>query len=1053
MRVRGAKMTRARVKRALIRGAGALPGVKRLGRLAASAPHRRLVLASGLFDREYYEAQRGVRFSSETVALRSFLASARSVPYSPHPLFESLWYDPHHKRGSVDSFVTFLRSGPSRYGVGPLFDPNVYLAAHPGADQHPGGVLGHFVAHAGPNTPLPVPPDHRGPAPLWGEARSRLIELARQKAGFARLGRSPVSAGYDRTAEEAFLRSVGNPPPPADGTAPVVTVVLAVRDRAAQVADAIASVRAQTFAGWELLVVDDGSRDGTGDAVTRLAAEDPRIRLLPIAAAGPAAARNAGIGAASGRYVAFLDADYAWQPRYLQVMLAFLCSGSHRVAQSVVQLPDHDGKPAYLTGSADLDGLLVSNRVNLNGLVLEAGLLAESGGFDESLPRFVDHDLAIRVARIAPIVAAPFLGAKAARAQPEGQLCDLESDHWEWVVLGRHWVDWQAQKEGLAARVPGRISISMPTFQDYRMTIRAVNCVLDTCRDRDVEIVVVDNGSVRSVSAILTAAYLNEPRVRILPLPRNLNFAIGSNVGMAVSTGETVLFLNNDTEALPGWLDPMLAELEDPATRGVQPLLVFPNGTVQSAGSLLPGGDVPPMVFLAGHPPEDARRAAPIRLRVVTAAALLVRAAEFVELEGFDPIFVNGQEDVDYCLRAVERYGGQFAVATDGVVIHHERMTPGRGKRIQANRQVLVQRWRGRLDGSDLGHYTKAGFQLAHLDPGPPPQEPDHIRIPTPVLIRPARTVTEGPAAGQPSLRWAIKLAAHPGPRGDGWGDVHFAAALGRALERLGQEVVVDRRESRQRETSNLDDVVLTIRGLEEVEVQPGRVNLLWVISHPNLVTDRELTGYDTVFAASIPWAEKQAATGRPVQPLLQATEQERFNPDLPSPPEHHRVLFVGRSRNVLRPIVRDAVAAGLDLSIYGDLWEQFDLGRYVKAQYLPYDRVGSYYRDADVVLNDHWADMATEGFVSNRLFDAVACGARVVSDEVFGLDELFGGMVQVYRSVDELERLCSEPLDAFPDDETRRAMAKRVADEHSFDARARQLLDVALGVRESMAW
>jgi O-antigen biosynthesis protein len=314
--------------------------------------------------------------------------------------------------------------------------------------------------------------------------------------------------------------------------------------------------------------------------------------------------------------------------------------------------------------------------------------------------------------------------------------------------------------------------------------------------------------------------------------------------------------------------------------------------------------------------------------------------------------------------------------------------------------------------------------------------------------------VTEGPAAGLPSLRWAIKLAAHPGPRGDGWGDVHFAAALVRALARLGQEVVIDRRESHHRDSSNLDDVVLTIRGLEEVLVQPGRVNLLWVISHPDLVTPRELATYDAVFAASAQWSARMSAAGNPVQPLPQATEHDRFNPDLPRPAEHHAVLFVGRSRNVLRPIVRDAVQAGVDLSLYGDLWEQFGLAKYVKAQYLPYQQVGSYYADADIVLNDHWDDMAAEGFVSNRLFDATACGARVVSDEVAGLDDLFSGLVQVYRSVDDLKRLCGpEGRAAFPDDESRRTVAKRVAAEHSFDARARQLLDAAIGVRQSRSW
>jgi glycosyltransferase involved in cell wall biosynthesis len=347
----------------------------------------------------------------------------------------------------------------------------------------------------------------------------------------------------------------------------------------------------------------------------------------------------------------------------------------------------------------------------------------------------------------------------------------------------------------------------------------------------------------------------------------------------------------------------------------------------------------------------------------------------------------------------------------------------------------------------------RAGFVIDRLDPGPPPNAPDDVQIPRVVLARPQRWVTSGPAAGLPSLRWAIKIAARPGPCGDGWGDVHFAAALTRSLERLGQEVVVDRRESYLRETAYLDDVVLVIRGLEHVPVRPEQVNLLWVISHPDLVTPDELRSYDAAFAASLTWSARMTAEGTPVQPLLQATDPQLFNPELARSDRTDRLLFVGRSRNVLRPIVRDAVEAGLDLSLYGDGWEQFGLAEHVRATFLPNEKLGEAYASAEIVLNDHWADMAAEGFISNRVFDALACGARVISDRAEGLAELFGDAVQVYSSVEDLARLCGPGgLDTFPDREARQTLAKRIGVEHSFDARARELLDSALAVRESRA-
>lgn len=95
---------------------------------------------------------------------------------------------------------------------------------------------------------------------------------------------------------------------------PTVSVVVPTYNRATLLPAAIRSVQAQTWPDWELIIVDDGSTDGTPAAVAPLLEEDTRLRLLANAgAAGPAGARNTGIGAARGRLVAFLDSDDAWE--------------------------------------------------------------------------------------------------------------------------------------------------------------------------------------------------------------------------------------------------------------------------------------------------------------------------------------------------------------------------------------------------------------------------------------------------------------------------------------------------------------------------------------------------------------------------------------------------------------------------------------------------------------------------------------------------------------------------------------------------------------------
>lgn len=294
-------------------------------------------------------------------------------------------------------------------------------------------------------------------------------------------------------------------------------------------------------------------------------------------------------------------------------------------------------------------------------------------------------------------------------------------------------------------------------------------------------------------------------------------------------------------------------------------------------------------------------------------------------------------------------------------------------------------------------------------------------------------------------LRWAIKNPAPAAPIGDQWGDTPFAHAIAAALRDLGQEVVVDRREAFHRGTRTADDVSLTLRGLHPYE-PADEIALCWVISHPDLLTAEEASRYDRVLVASTTWQPE----GVVAEPLLQATDPARFHPDLAAPDSGAEVLFVGSSRGQVRPVVRDAVAVGLPLTVYGRGWEGLVPDAAVAATFLDNARVGAAYRAAGVVLNDHWADMRRDGFLSNRLFDAVAAGARVITDDVAGLGDLFGRAVQVYEKPDHLRRLASpEGLDErFGDDAERRATAARIAREHSFAARARRLLDVALEVR-----
>jgi hypothetical protein len=600
-------------------------------------------------------------------------------------------------------------------------------------------------------------------------------------------------------------------------------------------------------------------------------------------------------------------------------------------------------------------------------------------------------------------------------------------------------VDWPSVDALVAERVPGRVSVLLTTQRDRHLVRDAVDHAL-AGTDRDVEVIVVDHGSDREVTAILTGVFAADDRVRVVAGASDDDPGPSRDLALGLSTGEIVVVMAHDVRPLAGWLEPLVDALV-PGVSAVQPLVLSADDTVWSAGLVSHGPHVLPGHLLAGHPVCDVR--ARVTPDAVTAACFAARAADLVRLRHLDAAS-GALADADLSLRLAAD-GGRFETVTSARVRRQLRpdATPP-----EQDQLAFLGRWGAGLPVADAGRWQP--LEITGWRPGPALPESRRRTTATPLLARAPQVVPDGPAAGLPRLRWAVKIAAKGGPYGDVWGDTYFAADLVRGLRALGQEAFVDRRGAHERPASDhLDDVTLTLRGRWPAAAQPGATNVLWVISHPDEVPDDELgQGFDLVYSAGRAWAEQTSArTAVPVRTLLQATDTSRFTPDGDAT-AGLGTLFVGRTRKVLRTVVRDAVAAEADLAVFGDGWEQFVDPSFVRADHLDNALVPAAYRGARIVLNDHWADMAQLGFYSNRLFDAVASGARVVSDPVEGLEELFGPSVRTYGTVDELRALLDPASDRWADDATITANARRIAREHSFAARARTLLADVLDVR-----
>ncbi len=124
----------------------------------------------------------------------------------------------------------------------------------------------------------------------------------------------------------------------------LVSIVTPAWRAARFIGETIRSVQAQDHRHWEMLVVDDCSRDDTVAVVSSFADRDPRIRLIRQPAnGGPAAARNAALEAATGRYLAFLDSDDLWLPNKLSAQLAFMRAKSAALSYTEFRRISEDG--------------------------------------------------------------------------------------------------------------------------------------------------------------------------------------------------------------------------------------------------------------------------------------------------------------------------------------------------------------------------------------------------------------------------------------------------------------------------------------------------------------------------------------------------------------------------------------------------------------------------------------------------------------------------------------------------------------------------------------
>lgn len=240
-----------------------------------------------------------------------------------------------------------------------------------------------------------------------------------------------------------------------------------------------------------------------------------------------------------------------------------------------------------------------------------------------------------------------------------------------------------------------KCSVIIPLFNRVDMTRGCLESLVAHTPSDLYEVVLVDNGSTDETATFLAQL---EGDVTIIRNPENLGFASACNQGAAAATTDLLLFLNNDTEVLRGWIEPLLrATVERPEVAVVGAKLVYPDGSIQHAGvsivqnriSNLFGGSHDFIGKPSSWPDANIARLRP----AVTGALMLVRREPFVEADGFDTAYWNGNEDVDLCLK-LGKAGWKILYEPASTAIHYESQS-GVERHIKedANNVLLRERW------------------------------------------------------------------------------------------------------------------------------------------------------------------------------------------------------------------------------------------------------------------------------------------------------------------------------------------------------------------------
>jgi len=503
-------------------------------------------------------------------------------------------------------------------------------------------------------------------------------------------------------------------------------------------AAAIESVRRQVYPHWEICIADDASPNtDVREFLQVQTMRDPRIRLaLEARDRGIAAATNAALALARGNYVAFLDHDDLLSEAALFRMAAAIEANptAAYLYSDEDKLDEQDQRHApHFKPDWNPEWARTTNYV-LHLSVIRTDVARAIGGLRHGVDGVQDWDMLLRVVELAGdagIVHVPHvlyhwrIGAGSTAA---GIYLKRDIEVLQRQVLGEMLArraipaDVESTLGGLRLcyHLPEPrplVSIVIPT-KDHAMLLRqCVESVRTRSTYRRFELVIVDHDSTEPDARAYLSKLAGVDGSRVVPYSGAFNYAAECNLGVAQATGQVVVLLNNDVEVItPGWLEELAGHACQPGTGLVGALLLYPNRTIQHAGVILGvngSADRPYLGYRRGYAGVAGRALAAQNVTGLITACAAIRRDRYLEVGGMDESLAISHNDLDLCLRLIER-GYRNVWTPHAELIHHESVSRGLEnspeQRARANDEAL--RFRARW-GPRANHDPNYNLNLA----------------------------------------------------------------------------------------------------------------------------------------------------------------------------------------------------------------------------------------------------------------------------------------------------------------------------------------------------